>query len=387
MDILPGMFAIIFAIVLGIVLVMVLRVQSQRKQRLSQLASQLGSSALDSGTSYQGELDSHAYRYQYFAGSRNAPSYFRITIDQPSDGEFQITRENGIQRFFKHIGISSELQTGDRSFDRKYYIKTDVPAFCRQCLADARRRSALNRLFELGHTRVTHDGETLEAKIIPFKFDNLQGKEYIEETVRELASVASGLDQIRVRPGLDEGTAWKARRYFVYALSIGATTVGLVGYFWGNAVYTPLDTLDMFSSSLAYSIPALIVFLAITVVWLRGRSSSYYHVLTNLALGVFGIPAAALGIMMILNGYLDTNPVTEHRARIIGKDYTSSKNSKTYYATLRSWRPGRREEKIEVSHGVYRRIETGNQYLTVFTRPGRFGFEWVFGYRGPETQS
>ena len=41
------------------------------------------------------------YKYEYFPGSRNAPSYFKIEVACPSSGSFKIAKETGFDRFFR----------------------------------------------------------------------------------------------------------------------------------------------------------------------------------------------------------------------------------------------------------------------------------------------
>ena len=140
------------------------------RRRAAALAATLGLDDMKSGQSYEGETHGRKFFYEYYAGSKNNPSYFKIWIDCPGKGDFRIGRESAMDRLFKRLGITVEIQTGDRQFDRDYYINTDSAAFTRACFSSPERRQAVNELFKLNFKKIAHNGNRLEIKITPFTF-------------------------------------------------------------------------------------------------------------------------------------------------------------------------------------------------------------------------
>jgi hypothetical protein len=92
---------------------------------------------------------------------------------------------------------------------------------------------------------------------------------------------------------------------------------------------------------------------------LRGSSSSHVHLLANLAIGLFGLPAWALGLLALLNGQLGEGPRSEHLVTVQGKRHSHSKNSDTYYVRFASWRAGQPHDEIILGHSFYNRVEAG----------------------------
>lgn len=348
---------------------------------LSKLAETLGSHDISSGHRYTGELDGTRYSYQYQEGSRNSPSHFMVMLDAPSPAAFQVTREGRLERFFKGLGFTVEVQTGESRFDREFFLQTDTPGFARQVFSGARQREAIRRLFRQGFNRVTHDGKTLNAKVSPFKLseDNLDG--LVETAVRALRDLAEDLSRYDIGAPRRTREQWKTRRTIAYGISITLAVAGTGLLLWGNAAFTPLDKMVLFLEGLGYAVPAFGAFLIFLWYWLKGHSTSHTHLLVNLCIAVVALPAAAYGGLMVANGALDTAPPREHVAAVLGRHYSSTKNGKNYYLHLRSWRTSPGEEQLQVDHGTYQRAPANQAWLGVTTRAGHLGHEWLVGYR------
>lgn len=351
--------------------------QRRHKRELAATAAALG--ARSSGSVYAGELAGTAYRYWRIEAGKNRPPSFHVSIDCATDGEFRLVRETGALRLFKRLGVSAEVQTGDRAFDQAVYVLSDTPAFTRSALLDARRREAVQRLQGLGFTEVVLAAGRLEARIRPLRDPAHGSPEVVEEAVRQLGVLGQGLERLQATATPDAG--WKARRLAVYAFSIGTAIGGLATVMWGVNAFRPLDGLQVFLDSLRLGLAALLAFGMLALMWLRGRSSSHIHLSVTLGVSLIGIPALAAGGLLVLNGLLDDGPASEHGAPVLHKRWSRSKSSTTYYATVKSWRAGRRAEEIRIDHSTYQRASPGRSRLVVATSAGRFGYEWVADYR------
>lgn len=361
--------------------VLIARYALRRKRALNQLASQFGHEDLKSGTAYEGQLNGCTYYYEYYAGSKNRPSYFRIWLECPAEGSFRLGREGWLVGLFKWLGISMEIQTGDSRFDREFYIQTDMVNFTRRFLASPDTREAIRRIHASGYPEFSLDGEIIEARRSPFT--PLKGTADLETdtVVRELKWLAGQVPEESREPRLAGMPAWKLRRNVVYVLTGFGAAAGLGLTLLGLHRYTPLRAMDVFTFSLGYVVPAFLVFTVISVHLLKGRSSSYKDVLSNLLFSLIGFPLTGFGGTMVLNGALDETDVVYHDARVTGKHYTTSRNTRSYYLEITSWNGNAGGEQVRVSHGVYHRAKVGRSVLTVGTRAGRLGFEWITDYR------
>ena len=85
---------------------------------------------------------------------------------------------------------------------------------------------------------------------------------------------------------------------------------------------------------------------------------------------------ARFGYDTYLNGALDNGHPAVHQVMVIKKYYTKDKNNFSYYAVVQSWRE-RSEEKLKISRRFYDYLHPGSSRITVTTKPGKFGFEWI----------
>jgi len=353
----------------------------KQKRALYKLASDLGREDLKSGTIYEGQLNGYTYYYEYSSGSKNRPPFFRIWLDCPSPGSFTLGKEGRLDRLCKHLGICVEIQTGDDIFDSEFYVRTDTVAFTRTYLAKPDIRQAMKAISRGGFPEISHDGSILQAGVSPFHPVKEAGSIEIESVVRELTQLANEIPSESYEPRIIGVPAWKIRRNVVYTFSILLMVAGAGLYFWGHYQYPPLHGRDVFMYVLGYVIPAGLLFIVLSIVLLKGRSSSHTDVLINGLFAIIGIPLFGFGGVVVLNGFFDESAVVYHDARVTDRHYTSSRSSKTYYLKVRSWNGRAAGENIEVDSSFYHRVRVGDTILTVGTRSGYLGFEWLESYR------
>lgn len=377
MDTVLIVFAAGFLITFVSVFVLVIRRFRKTRSLLKKLAADLGEEDLKSGMVYEGEKEGVKYYYQYFAGSKNSPSNFKLGLDCPSGGEFKIGRESRFDSFFKRLGITVEIQTGDNEFDREFFVQTNSVPFTRSYLMSPDKREAVKQLFALGYTQVNCDGRRIEARIAPFSQTIIKDKDFVESTLKELGQLTRDLPEEAVGYRAMGIPVWKFRRNLIYAVSIISVVAGAALLFLANRNWHPLDGGAMFLYSLHYIVPAFLVFIVVAVAFLKGRSSSHKDLLINLLIALIGFPISGYFGVMAANGYLDPAGSTDHEVIALHKHITRSKNSKHYHVTTGTWRDNRIEENIEVSYATYYNIKPGSTVLTITTKPGRLGFEWL----------
>lgn len=102
--------------------------------------------------------------------------------------------------------------------------------------------------------------------------------------------------------------------------------------------------------------------------------------LINLFIALIGIPITGYSGTVMCNGFLDHASASHHEVIVTGKYYTTSKHSKAYQLQLNSWRVNRYEEEISINKKIYDRAAAGVTRVSVTTRPGSLGYEWLVDY-------
>jgi hypothetical protein len=124
-------------------------------------------------------------------------------------------------------------------------------------------------------------------------------------------------------------------------------------------------------------LPILILFTWFFIKLLRGRSSSHRELITVFLISLIAFPLAGFGYSGFLNGALDDTPPVIHQVPVINKYYSRSKNNYSYYAIVESWRETENTEKLSISKSFYNFLQPGSSMITITTKSGKFGFEWI----------
>jgi hypothetical protein len=301
-------------------------------------------------------------------------------VDCPTEASFQVTKESGFDRFFKRMGITTEIQVNDADFDDTYYISAENTKFAEDYFASQEKREAVMAVFEKDFNSLRHDGKTMTAMRTPAKFDPPIEETDIQEVASRLADLTRDIPESAHDGFLYEQPGWKAKRAMAFTLSILTGVIGLPALIFGLINYEPLDTFSAIIHSFIFSMPLLLVFLLLSVMLLKGRSSSHKELMIVLIISLICFPLGGMGTVVFVNGWMDDSKPTSYGVPVIGKYISRSKDSMTYYVTVQSWREGRQTEDISVSYGEYQEATPNKNELIVTTKPGYLGFEWVVSH-------
>jgi hypothetical protein len=221
----------------------------------------------------------------------------------------------------------------------------------------------------------------MEARISPFSIDKLTNSEMIHTAVRNLSALSKDLPASFYQPRVLGIQAWKVERSLIFIIAGLSIAAGLAGIMWGLKTYPPLDGWDLFVFSAQFSVAALAIYTFLSVVMIRGRSSSHKELLVAFLIALFGFPMTGFGGLMVLNGYLDESDATYHEARITDRRFSKSKDSSSYYVTVVSWRANHETEEIKVTYDIYSQVKSDESIMRVGTHKGKYGFEWIKEYR------
>jgi len=376
-DMLPYIIiAVSIFIVIIIALVVIMAVK--RKRRTAAEAPE-GPETVGKGASGEGTHEGITYRYKHFRGTDKAPPHFSITIPCSTPGAFTLKPETKFDRFFKKLGVNVEIDTHDPDFDETVYITSDTIPFTRQFLEKSENRRSIQDLFSLGFNLLKHDGKTLTATWQNFPRQTRMETATMEKAVALMAVPVHNLPKITTYE-TEEPSTWKLKRLFAFAFPILVTVTGIVALILTFDTYEPLDPGKVFVNSLQYSLPLFVLFTWFSIHLLKGRSSSHRELITVFFICLFGFPLAGFGFNGYLNGVLDENPPAVHEVLVVNKYYSKSKNSYSYYARVESWREPESTEKLKVSKSYYNSLQPGTSVITITTKPGKFGFEWIVDF-------
>lgn len=85
-----------------------------------------------------------------------------------------------------------------------------------------------------------------------------------------------------------------------------------------------------------------------------------------------------LGLVPLLNGWLDKSPASAVKATVIRKTASRGRGGTSYYLIVSSWRPGRSDEELRVGVRTFNNASVGRT-ITVEVHKGYFGLPWDGG--------
>lgn len=372
----PVVLITIMATVLMTIMAVLLLFILKRKKTLTAAKTVL----INRGT---GLIDGQAYTWHKSPAAQNKNPSFQITLPCSHTGRFTLRRETGFDRLGKRLGLASEVSTYDENFDQRTYVSTPHPAFTGQLLSRSTVRNSIRKLLERGFTAIRLSKSGLSAVWMPYRpKDRAVTDEELPELAAELHELLKAAE--RVPPGeedLSRQRSWQRKLTGLYVFASLATLIGIAGLIAGLTAFTPLDPGRIFLQSLRWTVPAMLLFCWLAYILLRGNSDAHGHMLGLIFLSLSAFLMLGFGGTTFLNGYLDRSEAVPHSTRVVHKYYTKSKNNYTYHLELSSWRRDRETENQTVSRSFYEKMVPNESRLTVISRAGRFGFEWIESLR------
>jgi len=371
----PGMLLVFlgvdfFAVGLLVSAVVVLR----RTKPLGATAGE-GTPAYPPHTPVRHELDGVTYTTVYtppVRGKNPSPSVLTVSIPVACDGEFEMGVETWFDKLGKRMGIATELQTGDESFDEQCYIRTDALEFTAAYLADPLKRVAILDLRRFGFLSLTLRDRGLFANRINFDPVADDRPEFISEVGARLVLLARGLPTYQPEFDTWVGAGRKFWQVVLWVLLVGfALTV------FSLVTFTPLKGVDVILRAL----PVLLVgwpLSAVVSAWLLSGTSRSHRAWAAVMLGsLILFPLGSAGSVGLLNGAFDDSPPTTHNIVIVEKYTTRSKNTTHYHVRCPSWRKPGETESFQIPADEYNAVVPHRSKIVVVTKPGWLGVEWL----------
>ncbi len=344
----------------------------------------LNTEDLNHGITYETELQGSAGYFRYHEKRRDrynneTPPQLRLWLACPINGDFRITRENRGDIAAKKMGLSKEIQTGDQAFDELVYIHTHSQVLMENFLFDPGNRAMITSLFENGFTELSLNGSELAAQSKPFSTGNFSDSQFIPDNLGRLLKLSRKL--ATSSPGRDSGglPIWKTLRLLLILLAWLVLIAGLSLMLYGMNTFIPLDSWDLFKFTLPFAGVASFIYLSLSLLLLKGRSAAHRDLGHIGIISLLGFPCLTFGLAILGNSQLDRSTSVEHNMPLLYKNIRHSKNSTTYYATVKSWRPTQETESLQIDDTVYQMLEPKRDRFIITTRKGYLDYEWLVG--------
>lgn len=323
---------------------------------------------------------SYTVNFKRKGKKRSTTGTLRISVRAISHAEFKISKESSLDRVAKAIGLSKEVQSGDRNFDEHHYILSDSVAFSTALLKVVEVRQEIASIFMLGFDRVEHDGATISAVMNTANRSDGDASHRTDCVVRALQGISQEISKTCVA-AVDNLLAASTKRTISYSICIGAGLTGLIFTIWGSSAYPLINSGELFRDSLEYSVPLYVIVLCLMFFMLRGRSSSHRDFIAFFFIALVGFPLAGYGIGIILNGRNDPGPLIQH-SQLITDRYTTTttkKGRKTthYHVRYDYWGQPPHQLSHSVSSSEYSAVVPGRSRVEIGVKPGKLGYEWI----------
>lgn len=310
----------------------------------------------------------------------------RLGVSAPTEFNFVARKERLHDRLFKWIGISVEMQVDAPEFDTTLYLESDARAIgtllrdrpaLRRAILNAFSYAADNKLrrmrLQCAYGRVWLEFRTADAKMLPATAQAL---------VPDLCEFADGLHLCQSQADdVHDPFVWRAA--LLLSISTATLVYGVIGLAHANMGRTDIiEQARLFWRVVPLGMVLSILFLLLILGWL-GRSSRTHLVLLEAALvGSAGFVLSTFGLAREANVDFDQRPAQVHVMNDIHTEQrtTIGRNGRQrhyFYVYTADWRPGRSDPlRLEIDRSSFERLgET--RMVTIRTRPGALGFEWV----------
>ncbi len=320
-------------------------------------------------------VDGKTVTIQYLPGSRSRSPEFRMSTPGSFGAELVIRTETSLDRFYKKIGLNSEVQISDQELDDKFYFECDVPEFLNQLLLKSNVKPlVLDVLTNFTSIEITQN--TCTFKQYPSGPLKDISKENITAAARKLLSFGNFIPQVVDDPH-PELVSFKMWRSILYFMGTTILIGGIASSLWASISYRIVDALKFWCLSAGWAFAFMFVAANFTFLKIKGFSTSARVFLYFLGFAGVGTLLLARFGGAIYNGIVDQSSVQKFEQTVIDKYTTTHKGSTTYHVVVEPWRSGRNGWEFTVGRERYGHIRVGATHYKILTKAGRFGFEWV----------
>jgi len=212
---------------------------------------------------------------------------------------FRLHRETDRDRWFKRVGLATEIETGDEDFDRFVYVVCDHPMFAALLERSKDARSLISELLWAGVTRIEYSGGVLWCTMKR------------QPSAHELSLVAR-LGKA-LAPLRDDSSSRFSDPFLRKTLVVEGVVWSIAAYAASSLIVT-LALPEIYLTDASYLLPGLSIaaglfalLLAGVVVFMRGSSRGHRLIIESAVVLALGLPVAGIQIFDDLNRGLDSS--------------------------------------------------------------------------------
>lgn len=335
---------------------------------------------LGTGKGKRGEKRTHKSQSVYVHTTTNKGRVTSLSLGVPYKGpELRFSPESKSDRFFKALGLSTEIQAGDREFDDKVYVISNHPLVQTHLQLNKNARKNILDALENHCKEIVCDGDTLwmEMKHLEETDQDLDHLLELRSSLKELESSETKLyrDPFILRAVAIEAVIWS---FAGYALG------GLIDFAFSNKTVF-LNRTDMLLSGLVTAGVLFALLLTITFLVMRGSSRGHRVVVESAIVLLISMPLAGVRLLGDLNIGLDKSPPREILVERVGKEKRlhKDKNGVHYTYHLHLGNHGSEmvfPEEVQVESEVFARGGKDDQ-LVLVVRDGALSQPWLESVR------
>ena len=307
---------------------------------------------------------------------------FRLGVGLDTGFVFDFHKESQTDHFFKWLGLSDEVQTGDSSFDQKIYVACDHLGLHDILTFEPRARAAILAALDAGYDRIRSDGRVLWMR-------KEAEKEPGPEDFAPLVEIAESLSCLERRDGhrvhiprpfalrfiIVEAVVWSI---FGYAASSWIT----LSYDFGWSYFEYGRLLWLGTLSAAFAMAALF---GLIVVFLRGSSRAHRILVESGILLTLALPVTGVSVVSDINANARGGAPVRVDCEIVSKQKVTRRKRRggkttDYYINLAP--PASRPigfdapRRVQVDYGDYAAAEPKGT-LIMQIEPGALGIPWI----------
>lgn len=214
---------------------------------------------------------------------------------------FRLHRETEKDRWFKRVGLATEIESGDEDFDKFVYVACDHPMFARLLERSKEARSLISELLWAGITRIEYGGGAVWCSM---------KRKPSEHEMSLVARLGQALAPLR-----DDSSSRFEDPFLRKALLVEGVVWSIAAYAASSLMVT-LSLPEIYLTDASYLLPGLSIAaglfaLLLAGVWLLLRGSSRGHrlIFESAVVLALGLPVAGVQIFDDLNRGLDSSEV------------------------------------------------------------------------------
>jgi hypothetical protein len=329
-----------------------------------------------------GEVGGRATYQSVSKTKRGDITGFRLGICLDSGIVFDLHEETNADRFFKDLGLSQELRTGDDTFDHRIYVACDHLGFHDLLMQEPRVRAAIAVLFDAGFGAIRSDGKVISTK----------RSAIAAPTPEDFAPLVELADALACLEDKEGARTRMPRRFAIRFAIVEAVVWTLFGYAasswiglsldlgWHYFEYGQLVLLGAMASAVVIA-----VLFGLIVLFLRGSSRGHRILVECAILLVLAVPVTGVAIISDVNSHSKGAPPIMVECGIVSKDKVVRRRRKggtttSYYLNLAppTHQPVGFEapRRVQVGSGDFQDAEP-NGVLVLEIEPGALGIPWI----------